>query len=427
MKMRTAWNHKVSLVLMVFTLVVVFCFTVGPTAYAATSISKNATAYVTVDTSLNLRDAPVNGNVIGELYNGDSVTILSDYSFSGYYYVRVDRTGKTGYVYGEYLTPKSQSSNNWNDFDEDCGYDGDNTPVSKLKSPKLENATLVVISSNGTGLYQKSSNSSALVTYLWSSSKLKVLIPTINKGYIYVQDTSGNYGYVSADHVALYGQDDDSTSSDTTGTLVLVSELKNVDLTNATLVVTSGLPLNLRETPNIHGQWIRYLYDDQELRVVSPLITNNYILVEDVSDGKTGYVDIRYVSMYVKENTSPTPPPSTSTPTTCHDCCGTSTDGLIPVRQLQNPNLNNVTLVVISPRQLNMRQAPNQDGKWIKYLVKGDLLTVVSPTITNDYVLVRDQSDNTLGYVHIDYVAIRNSWYESTSCNCCNNCSCKAR
>ena len=214
--MRTAWNHKVFLVLMVFTLVVVFGFHFGPTAYATTSISKNATAYVTVDTSLNLRDAPINGNVISELYNGDSVTILSDYSFSGYYYVRVDRTGKTGYVYGQYLTPKSQSSNNWNDFDEDCGYDGDNTPVSKLKSPKLENATLVVISNNGTGLYQKPSNSSALVTYLWSSSKLKVLIPTINKGYIYVQDTSGNYGYVSADHVALYSQDDGSTSSDTT-------------------------------------------------------------------------------------------------------------------------------------------------------------------------------------------------------------------
>ena len=73
------------------------------TAMAFESFSVGSVVYVNVEDYLRIREEP-QGEIIGQIPRGGTVTILSQRDRNGYYKVRVNSTGETGYCYGEYLT-----------------------------------------------------------------------------------------------------------------------------------------------------------------------------------------------------------------------------------------------------------------------------------------------------------------------------------
>lgn len=70
---------------------------------AASKLAKGSTAYVNVETNLNLRKEP-QGEIIGKAPRGEKVTILSGPDRNHYYFIRIQSTGFECYAYGEYLT-----------------------------------------------------------------------------------------------------------------------------------------------------------------------------------------------------------------------------------------------------------------------------------------------------------------------------------
>lgn len=74
-----------------------------------------------------------------------------------------------------------------------------------------------------------------------------------------------------------------------------ISQFRNPQLEDATLVVISERKLNLRKRSNRKGARIMYLGYGDRLQVVNPEIKNSYVLVKDISSGKVGYVDTDYV------------------------------------------------------------------------------------------------------------------------------------
>ena len=85
-------------------IVVLTIFVLSQTAMVASAavMPKGSVAVVTADTKLNLREKP-QGEIIGKIARGKTVTILSEIDRNGYYRIRVDETGLECYAYGEFL------------------------------------------------------------------------------------------------------------------------------------------------------------------------------------------------------------------------------------------------------------------------------------------------------------------------------------
>lgn len=175
-------------------------------------------AYVTAATKLNLREKP-QGKIISEIRNGETVTILSERDRDGYYYVRVNETGKEYYAYGEYLrieygtqyqdptypvvqvTPVPTQAPIIIEIEEDDEYS------------EWEDRILVVISEKKLNMRKRSNRKGDRIKYLEYGDRLQVVKPEIKNNYILVRDLEeGKVGYVDIDYVVF--------ESDFTGPLV---------------------------------------------------------------------------------------------------------------------------------------------------------------------------------------------------------------
>ncbi len=76
----------------------------------AGGLSAGSTAYVCADTFVNMRLEP-QGEIIGKIARGETVTILSGPDRNSYYHVKVNKTGQTCYVYGVFLTADKVEKN----------------------------------------------------------------------------------------------------------------------------------------------------------------------------------------------------------------------------------------------------------------------------------------------------------------------------
>lgn len=192
--MKTATRFTATLV----TLVLVLLFTVTTSSAATSILEPGDLAIVTADTFLNLRDKP-QGEIIGKIPHGEIITIKSKVDRNSYYKVYINRTGETGYAYGEYLSLYKTSNGN------------DDYTVPTIDG-LTKGATLVVTVDTWLNLREKPDINSTIISYLYSGARLQVMSEEIKNGYILVYNTSTKIaGYVHIDYVKVV---DANTSTD---------------------------------------------------------------------------------------------------------------------------------------------------------------------------------------------------------------------
>ena len=191
--MKTATRFTATLV----TLVLVLLFTVTTSSAATSVLEPNDLAIITADTFLNLRDKP-QGEIIGKIPRGEIVTIKSKVDRNNYYKVYINRTGETGYAYGEYLSPYRTNNGN-----------GDYT-VPTIDG-LTKGSTLVVTVETWLNMREKPDINSQIISYLYNGTRLQVMSETINNGFVLVYNTSTKLaGYVHIDYVKVV--DENSTT-----------------------------------------------------------------------------------------------------------------------------------------------------------------------------------------------------------------------
>lgn len=192
--MKTATRFTATLV----TLVLVLLFTVTTSSAATSILEPGDLAIITADTFLNLRDKP-QGEIIGKIPHGDIITIKSKVDRNGYYKVYINRTGETGYAYGEYLSLYKTSNGN------------DDYTVPTIDG-LTKGATLVVTVDTWLNLREKPNINSRIISYLYNGVHLQVMSEEIKNDYILVYNTSTKIaGYVHIDYVKVV---DENTSTD---------------------------------------------------------------------------------------------------------------------------------------------------------------------------------------------------------------------
>ena len=191
--MKTATRFTATLV----TLVLVLLFTVTTSSAATSILEPGDLAIITADTFLNLRDKP-QGEIIGKIPHGDIITIKSKVDRNGYYKVYINRTGETGYAYGEYLSLYQTSNGN------------DDYTVPTIDG-LTKGATLVVTVDTWLNLREKPNINSRIISYLYNGVHLQVMSEEIKNDYILVYNTSTRIaGYVHIDYVKVV--DENSTT-----------------------------------------------------------------------------------------------------------------------------------------------------------------------------------------------------------------------
>lgn len=192
--MKTATRFTATLV----TLVLVLLFTVTTSSAATSILEPGDLAIINADTFLNLRDKP-QGEIIGKIPHGDIITIKSKVDRNGYYKVYINRTGETGYAYGEYLSLYKTSNGN------------DDYTVPTIDG-LTKGATLVVTVDTWLNLREKPNINSRIISYLYNGVHLQVMSEEIKNDYILVYNTSTRIaGYVHIDYVKVV---DENTSTD---------------------------------------------------------------------------------------------------------------------------------------------------------------------------------------------------------------------
>lgn len=192
--MKTATRFTATLV----TLVLVLLFTVTTSSAATSILEPGDLAIINADTFLNLRDKP-QGEIIGKIPHGDIITIKSKVDRNGYYKVYINRTGETGYAYGEYLSLYKTSNGN------------DDYTVPTIDG-LTKGATLVVTVDTWLNLRESPNINSRIISYLYNGVHLQVMSEEIKNDYILVYNTSTRIaGYVHIDYVKVV---DENTSTD---------------------------------------------------------------------------------------------------------------------------------------------------------------------------------------------------------------------
>lgn len=166
----------------------------------AEGFSVGSIAYVCADTRLNLRAEP-QGEIIGDIARGKTVTILSKIDRNGYYFIRINQTGQECYAYGEYLALQENSStaiSSINASDSNSTITIDYSEVSKYAKGDI----LYVISEQKLNLRKKANRKADRIIYLYYGDTLEVLSSKVKNNYILVKDLSSNkIGYVDTSYV----------------------------------------------------------------------------------------------------------------------------------------------------------------------------------------------------------------------------------
>lgn len=143
-----------------------------------TTVGGNAT--IKVSDSLNLRAQPnSNGNIIGQLSNGEKVTVLEDVA-SGWVKIKT-AAGLTGYCCSDYVQLDSSKPANNN---------------SKTDTPQ---AAVVKVSSGTLNFRSAPSTSSTVIGQLSNGQSVTVLDAA--NGWSHIQTTDGVKGYCSSDYL----------------------------------------------------------------------------------------------------------------------------------------------------------------------------------------------------------------------------------
>ncbi len=178
---------------------------------SAAVMPAGSVAVVTAETKLNLRAEP-QGEIIGKIARGKTVTILSEIDRNGYYRIRVDETGLECYAYGEYLeflyagTATQQPSVNIPE--QEPSFTEKPTYEYESEESIPEGTILVVVSEAKLNMRKKPSRKGARIQYLYYGEKLEVVSSEVKNNYVLVRDfNDGKLGYVSLDYVVFEGDE----------------------------------------------------------------------------------------------------------------------------------------------------------------------------------------------------------------------------
>ena len=193
-------------------IVVLVILVLSQTAMVASAavMPKGSTAVVTADTKLNLRKEP-QGEVIGKIARGKTVTILSEIDRNGYYRIRVDETGLECYAYGEFLEFLHSGTAEEQPIlpsipEQAPSYTEEPTYESEESIP--EGTVLVVVSEAKLNMRKKPSRKGDRIQYLYYGEKLEVVSSKVKNNYVLVRDfNDGKVGYVSLDYVVIEGDE----------------------------------------------------------------------------------------------------------------------------------------------------------------------------------------------------------------------------
>lgn len=193
-------------------IVVLVIFVLTQTAMVASAavMPKGSVAVVTADTKLNLREKP-QGEIIGKIARGKTVTILSEIDRNGYYRIRVDETGLECYAYGEYLEFLYSGSATQQPApsvpEQAPSYTG---PTHEYESEESipEGTILVVDVDTKLNMRKKPSRKGDRIQYLYDGEMLEVVSSQVKNNYVLVRDfNDGKLGYVSLDYVVIAGDE----------------------------------------------------------------------------------------------------------------------------------------------------------------------------------------------------------------------------
>lgn len=193
-------------------IVVLIILVLSQTAMVASAavMPKGSIAVVTADTKLNLRKEP-QGEIIGKIARGKTVTILSEIDRNGYYRIRVDETGLECYAYGEYLEFLYSGTANQQPTVPSVPEQAPSHTEEPTYEPEEtipEGTILTVVVDTKLNMRKKPSRKGDRIQYLYNGEMLEVVSPQVKNNYVLVRDfNDGKVGYVSLDYVVIYGDD----------------------------------------------------------------------------------------------------------------------------------------------------------------------------------------------------------------------------
>lgn len=206
---------------------------------------------------LNVRSGPSTDNeVIGKLYENNTVKILE--SSNGWYKIQKN-DGQTGWVSGEYITLKGNSSN-------DSSFKATVT-ASVLNVRSGPSTNDIVISKINTG------------------TEVEVLEES--NGWYKVKLKNGQVGWASAQYLSTNSTSDNQENSN-----------DQQDFSNEVNISKTGIVkadvLNIRSNPGTNNSIIGKLYNGESITVLSE--QNNWYKIKK-SNGQTGWVSAQYISL----------------------------------------------------------------------------------------------------------------------------------
>lgn len=206
---------------------------------------------------LNVRSGPSTDNeVIGKLYENNTVKILE--SSNGWYKIQKN-DGQTGWVSGEYITLKGNSSN-------DSSFKATVT-ASVLNVRSGPSTNDIVISKINTG------------------TEVEVLEES--NGWYKVKLKNGQVGWASAQYLSTNSTSDNQENSN-----------DQQDFSNEVSISKTGIVkadvLNIRSNPGTNNSIIGKLYNGESITVLSE--QNNWYKIKK-SNGQIGWVSAQYISL----------------------------------------------------------------------------------------------------------------------------------
>lgn len=190
-------------------IVVLVIWILSQTAIVASAavMPAGSVAVVTADTRLNLREKP-QGEIIGKIARGKTVTILSEIDRNGYYRIRVNETGLECYAYGEYLEflYSGSASQQPNTSVPEQAPSHTDEPTYESEESIPEGTILVVTCDSKLNMRKKPSRKGDRIQYLYYGERLEVVSSRVKNNYVLVRDfNDGKVGYVSLDYVVIEG------------------------------------------------------------------------------------------------------------------------------------------------------------------------------------------------------------------------------
>lgn len=322
----------------------------GSTATATPSVGESKSATTTA--AVNLRSGPgTSYSTKGVIASGTKVTV-TDTSNSSWYAVTV-ASGKTGYIYSEYLKMTSSGSS------------------SSSEAVSAQTTEYVHLRSGaGTSYASKG--------VIASGTKLTVTDRSNSKWYA-VKLTNGTTGYIYSQYIQILSTATATPAATATPTPAPTATPTPSSGSTVKAVVTPSVGVNLRKGPGTSYSVIQVVKVNTEVTVLEA--TNAQWYKVQLSNGTTGYLYAEYLKI-TSGSISSAQPTATPTPT---------------------PAANG-TVTAKTTAALNLRKGAGTSYGVIKVVAKDTTVTVVEAT-SSDWYKVK-LSDGTTGYFASQYLKI---------------------